>query len=91
MYVGHLRGALRAQELLEVIMKKTGGGFSVDVIQGMLGFPDVDSDGTKGPDSYSVQIDLDLTPARYLPRFDPNAVDLSTTSSPTAADATTGE
>jgi len=49
MDVGHLRGALRAQELLEVIMKKTNGGFSVDVIQGMLGLADVDSDGIDGP------------------------------------------
>jgi hypothetical protein len=90
MYVGHLRGALRAKELLDVILDKTGGGLTVDVIQGLLGSPDVDSDGRDGPDSYSVQIDLDLTPARYLPRFDPNAVGLSTTASPTTASATAG-
>ena len=65
-YEGTMRFALRAVDLIESFRKGSGGGISEDFFSAILGEPDVDQDGDGSPDSFSVQVNVDLTPVQFV-------------------------
>jgi len=65
-YEGTMKFALRAVDLIESFRKGSGGGISEDFFSAILGEPDVDQDGDGSPDSFSVQVNVDLTPIQFV-------------------------
>ena len=65
-FIGTLKFSLRAVEVIESFRKSEGGGISEDFFVALLGDPDVDQDDDGVPDSYSLQVDIDLAPIRFV-------------------------
>jgi hypothetical protein len=65
-YTGRLNFALRAVDLLDSFRRDQGGGISEDLFSALLGDPDIDQDKDGNPDSYSLQVDVDLTPVQFV-------------------------
>jgi hypothetical protein len=65
-FVGKLSFSLRAVELIDTFRRAEGGGISEDFFAAILGDPDIDQDDDGMPDSYSLQVDIDLAPIRFV-------------------------
>jgi len=65
-YTGKLTFALRAVDLLDSFRKEQGGGISEDFFAALLGSPDIDQDDDGMPDSYSIQVDINLAPIQFV-------------------------